>query len=68
MSESVIEYVLRRLHDIGIDAIFGVAWDFAFPIHDVIVNDRTSTGSAAATNSTPATRPTAMRGFAVSAR
>jgi len=39
MSESVIEYVLRRLHDIGIDAIFGVAGDFAFPIHDVIVND-----------------------------
>jgi indolepyruvate decarboxylase len=40
MSESVIEYVLRRLHDIGIDAIFGVAGDFAFPIHDVIVNDK----------------------------
>ena len=39
MSESVIEYVLRRLHDIGIDAIFGVPGDFAFPIHDVIVND-----------------------------
>ena len=39
MSESVIEYVLRRLHDIGIDAIFGVAGDFAFPIHDVIVDN-----------------------------
>jgi indolepyruvate decarboxylase len=39
MSESVIEYVLRRLNDIGIDAIFGVAGDFAFPIHDAIVHD-----------------------------
>ena len=39
MSESVIEYVLRRLHNIGVDAIFGVAGDFAFPIHDAIVHD-----------------------------
>jgi indolepyruvate decarboxylase len=39
MSESVIEYVLRRLHDLGVDAIFGVAGDFAFPVQDAIVND-----------------------------
>src|ERR1700739_3009997 len=39
MSGSVIEYVLRRLHDIGVDAIFGVAGDFAFPVQDAIVND-----------------------------
>jgi indolepyruvate decarboxylase len=38
MSETVIEYVLRRLKDIGIDAIFGVPGDFAFPVQDAIVN------------------------------
>jgi indolepyruvate decarboxylase len=32
--------VLRRLKDIGIDAIFGVPGDFAFPVQDAIVNDR----------------------------
>ena len=40
MFETVIEYVLRRLKDIGIDAIFGVPGDFAFPVQDAIVNDR----------------------------
>jgi indolepyruvate decarboxylase len=39
MSETVIEYVLRRLKDIGIDATFGVPGDFAFPVQDAIVND-----------------------------
>ncbi len=39
MSETVIGYVLRRLKDIGIDAIFGVPGDFAFPVQDAIVND-----------------------------
>ena len=39
MSETVIEYVLRRLKDIGIDAIFGVPGDFAFPVNDAIVNN-----------------------------
>ena len=39
MTESVIEYVLRRLHDIGIDAIFGVPGDFAFSVQDAIVKD-----------------------------
>lgn len=38
-SESVIDYVLRRLNGIGVDAIFGVVGDFAFPIQDAIVND-----------------------------
>jgi indolepyruvate decarboxylase len=37
MSETVIEYVLRRLKDIGVDHIFGVAGDYAFPIDDAIV-------------------------------
>jgi indolepyruvate decarboxylase len=40
MFETMIEYVLRRLKDIGIDAIFGVPGDFAFPVQDAIVNDR----------------------------
>lgn len=39
MSETVIEYVLRRLKDIGIDAIFGVPGDFAFAVQDAIVKD-----------------------------
>jgi indolepyruvate decarboxylase len=68
MSESVIEYVLRRLHDIGIDAIFGVAGDFAFPIHDVIVNDPNIEWVGCCNELNAAARPTAMRGFAVSAR
>jgi indolepyruvate decarboxylase len=38
MSERVIEHVLRRLHEIGIDAIFGVPGDFAFNVQDAIVN------------------------------
>ena len=36
MSETVIEYVLRRLKDVGVDHIFGVAGDYAFPIDDAI--------------------------------
>src|SRR5258708_24795036 len=37
MSETVIEYVLRRLKDVGVDDIFGVAGDYAFSIDDAIV-------------------------------
>jgi indolepyruvate decarboxylase len=36
MNKTVIQHVLSRLHDIGIKDIFGVAGDFAFPIHDAI--------------------------------
>jgi indolepyruvate decarboxylase len=39
MTESVIEYTLRRLREIGIDAIFGVPGDFAFSVQDAIVKD-----------------------------
>jgi len=39
MAKSVIQHVLGRLKDIGIDDIFAVAGDFAFPIHDAIVQD-----------------------------
>jgi indolepyruvate decarboxylase len=38
MSQTVIEHVLGRLKSIGIDHIFGVAGDFAFPVDDAIVN------------------------------
>jgi len=34
--ETVIEHVLTRLRQIGITDVFGVAGDFAFPIHDAI--------------------------------
>jgi indolepyruvate decarboxylase len=39
MAKTVIQHVLGRLKDIGIDDIFAVAGDFAFPIHDAIVQD-----------------------------
>lgn len=37
MSESVISYALRRLNEIGVNDIFGVAGDYAFPVNDAIV-------------------------------
>ncbi|MEE6167759.1 MULTISPECIES: alpha-keto acid decarboxylase family protein [unclassified Mycolicibacterium] len=36
-TETVIQYVLRRLNEIGVDDIFGVAGDYAFPVNDAIV-------------------------------
>jgi indolepyruvate decarboxylase len=36
-SPTVIEYVLRRLRDIGVKDVFGVPGDFAFPVQDAIV-------------------------------
>jgi indolepyruvate decarboxylase len=36
MAETVIQYVLRRLNEIGVDDIFGVAGDYAFPVNDAI--------------------------------
>src|SRR5262245_55074275 len=36
MAESVIEYVLKRLNEIGVDDIFGVAGEYAFPVNDAI--------------------------------
>jgi len=38
MPENVVQHVLRRLRDLGIDAVFGVPGDFAFPVHDAIVD------------------------------
>lgn len=37
MAETVIHYVLRRLNEIGLDDVFGVAGDYAFPVNDAIV-------------------------------
>jgi indolepyruvate decarboxylase len=38
MSETVIEHVLGRLKAIGVNHIFGVAGDYAFPVDDAVVN------------------------------
>jgi indolepyruvate decarboxylase len=37
MTETVIQYVLRRLNEIGVGDVFGVAGDYAFPVNDAIV-------------------------------
>ena len=37
MAETVIQHVLCRLKEIGVDDIFGVAGDYAFPVNDAIV-------------------------------
>ena len=39
MVETVIQYVLKRLKEIGVDDVFGVAGDYAFPVNDAIVED-----------------------------
>jgi indolepyruvate decarboxylase len=36
---TVIQYVLKRLHDIGVRDIFGVPRDYAFPVNDAICLD-----------------------------
>jgi indolepyruvate decarboxylase len=38
MSETVIGHVLGRLKAIGIEDVFGVPGDFAFPVNDAVVN------------------------------
>jgi len=40
MAETIIQYVLGRLNEIGVDDIFGVAGDYAFPVNDAIVEHR----------------------------
>jgi indolepyruvate decarboxylase len=37
MADTVIEHVLRRLNEIGVHDVFGVAGDYAFPVNDAIV-------------------------------
>ncbi len=36
MAETVIAHVLRRLNEIGVGDVFGVAGDYAFPVNDAI--------------------------------
>jgi indolepyruvate decarboxylase len=38
-TRTVIQYVLSRLHDIGVDHVFGVPGDYSFPINDAICKD-----------------------------
>jgi indolepyruvate decarboxylase len=40
MPETVIQYLLGRLKQLGIKDIFGVPGDYAFPINDAICSDR----------------------------
>jgi indolepyruvate decarboxylase len=37
MTETIIQLILRRLKEVGVDNIFGVAGDYAFPVNDAIV-------------------------------
>ena len=64
---TVIDYVLGRLHDIGVTDIFGVPGDFAFPSKTRSSRIPISTGLAAAMNSMLPTPPTATPASAVSA-
>ena len=36
MTTTVIQYVLARLHDIGVGDVFGVPGDYAFAVNDAI--------------------------------
>jgi indolepyruvate decarboxylase len=38
MSQSVIQYVLSRLKELGVAEIFGVPGDYAFPVNEAICN------------------------------
>ncbi len=37
MAETAIQYILRRLNEIGVDDVFGVAGDYSFRVNDAIV-------------------------------
>jgi TPP-dependent 2-oxoacid decarboxylase len=37
MAQTIIQHVLGRLKEVGVDDIFGVAGDYAFPVNDAIV-------------------------------
>ena len=41
MAETVIQHVLKRLNEIGVGDVFGVAGDYAFPVNDAIVEHPT---------------------------
>lgn len=68
MAESVIEYVLRRLKEIGVDDVFGVAGDYAFPVNDAIVEDPPINWIGCCNELNAAYAADAMPGCAASAR
>lgn len=39
MTQTVIEHVLSRLREIGVDAVFGVPGDYSFAVSDAVCND-----------------------------
>jgi indolepyruvate decarboxylase len=39
MSQTVIQYVLSRLKDVGVDATFGCPGDFVYPVCDALCDD-----------------------------
>ena len=39
MSQTVIQYVLSRLKQLGVSDIFGVPGDFVYPVCDAIIDD-----------------------------
>ena len=39
MTETVIQHVLSRLHDLGVKDVFGVPGDYAFPVNDAVCSD-----------------------------
>ena len=38
--QTVIQYVLSRLRQLGVTDVFGVPGDYAFPVTDAICNDK----------------------------
>jgi len=44
MSITVMQHVLSRLRDIGVQDVFGVAGDYAFSIDDAVCSDRNLRG------------------------
>lgn len=40
MRQSIIQYVLSRLHQLGVTDVFGVPGDYAFPINDAISEEK----------------------------
>ncbi len=39
MSQTVIQYVLSRLEDLGVSDVFGIPGDFVYPVCDAIIDD-----------------------------
>ncbi|MEX9942787.1 hypothetical protein AB7Z36_21265 [Providencia rettgeri] len=36
MKETVVEYILSKLYQLGIEDIFGVPGDYSFPVNDSV--------------------------------